>query len=101
MSKLIWRHRCPGKLKPTVMLSKAKMPENMDTMIHMPSERERVLKAWHLVEAYFKGDGQKANLWFKTKNPALGDVSPYWMIYVGRIDKLLKFIESQLEGNRP
>ncbi len=70
-------------------------------MTHMPSERERVLKAWHLIEEHFKGDGQKANAWFKTQNPLLGDVSPYWMIYVGRIDKLLKFIETQLEGNHP
>lgn len=77
------------------------MTDKMDTMIHLPTEREKVLKAWKLIEAYFNGDGHKANMWFRMPNPLLGDSSPYWMIYSGRIDKLLAFIETQLEGNSP
>lgn len=67
--------------------------------IHLPCEREDVLKAWRLVDEYFKGDGQKTNIWFKAVNPALGNTSPYFMIYCGRIKKLLAFIESAISGN--
>ncbi len=74
--------------------------EHLD-MIHLPSEKEQVQEAWKLIEGYFEGNGAKTNLWFKTRNPQLGDVSPYFMIYTGRIEKLLDFIKGNLLGNRP
>lgn len=70
-------------------------------MIHLPSEREQVQEAWKLVEEHFKGDGLKTNAWFRTRNPLLGDFSPYFMIYTGRIEKLLAFIKSAMAGNNP
>ena len=34
----------------------------------------------------------KVQLWFQTKNPLLGNVSPDEMILAGRLDRLKKFI---------
>jgi uncharacterized protein (DUF2384 family) len=50
---------------------------------------------------FFKGDTQKAWLWFKTPNPGLGNVSPINMILLGREKKLKMFIDSRLEGYWP
>jgi hypothetical protein len=51
------------------------------------------------VRDYFGGNGKKAFLWLQTVNPALGGVSPLWMMSVGRSNKLLKFVKGQLEGS--
>jgi hypothetical protein len=48
---------------------------------------------------FFEGDAQKAMLWFQTKNPMLGGVSPQEMMDAGREDKLIKFIEQAKESN--
>ncbi len=37
-------------------------------------------------------DEPTTTLWFVTKNPLLGDVSPEEMILGGRIDRLKKFV---------
>lgn len=50
---------------------------------------------------FFKGDYYKTFLWFITYNPTLGGKEPFFMIEHGRIEKLKKFIDSSLEGNRP
>lgn len=65
------------------------------------SELTDILHAKSLVRKYFKYNQAKTTLWFTTKNPLLGGVSPLFMIYTGRIKKLLAFIENQLEGNKP
>jgi hypothetical protein len=96
---IYYKPKCDFKNLHNFIAKNYEKPAAMETMICLPTEREKVLKAWKLIEAHFKGDGHKANVWFKTKNPLLGDVSPYWMIYVGRIDKLLAFIETQLSEN--
>lgn len=54
-----------------------------------------------LVAEYFKGDIEKTALWFKLKNPLLGDISPRDMIRFGRYQKLVKFIRNALAGNTP
>lgn len=63
------------------------------------NEKEYVQKAYRLILSYFKDDEDKTKLWFKTTNPALGGVSPTYMIYCGRVDKLVKYIECALDGN--
>jgi hypothetical protein len=50
---------------------------------------EKILK-------YFKGDREKAELWMRTKNPMLGDVSPEEMIWNQRQVRLWKFITDAL-----
>ena len=54
-----------------------------------------------LMKAYFHGDTFKTFAWMKANNPALGGVSPLWMMKVGRSKKLLKFVKTALEGINP
>ena len=52
-----------------------------------------------LVAQFFGGDVAKTALWFKTKNPLLGDISPRDMIRYGRYEKLRRFIMNALDDN--
>lgn len=52
-----------------------------------------------LVAQFFDGDVQKTTLWFRTKNPLLGDISPRDMIRFGRYEKLHRFVIAALEEN--
>lgn len=52
-----------------------------------------------LVAEFFGGDVTKTALWFKTKNPSLGGISPRDMIRFGRYSKLQKFVLDALEEN--
>jgi hypothetical protein len=52
-----------------------------------------------LVAQFFDGDAAKTALWFKTKNPLLGDITPRDMIRYGRYEKLRRFIMNALEDN--
>lgn len=49
----------------------------------------------------FFNDANKTELWFESENPHFGNVKPIEMIVIGKVDKLLSFIENQLEGNNP
>ncbi len=66
-----------------------------DSQLHIPME------CYRLVGEFFKGDKKKTNLWFESKNPLLGNVSPDDMLEMGRGWKLLKFLQAQLDGNNP
>lgn len=52
-----------------------------------------------LVAQFFEGDPVKTALWFKTKNPLLGNISPRDMIRYGRYEKLWRFVMDALEAN--
>jgi hypothetical protein len=56
-------------------------------------------KLYALITTFFKGNALKANLWFQTRNPHLGNISPLEMIQMGRFRKLEKFILYSLEEN--
>lgn len=68
------------------------------------TEAELELKSQRLREydakvlEFFKGDEEKAHLWFSTPNPQLGGVSPDAMIFLDRDEKLYQFIDNELEG---
>jgi hypothetical protein len=49
-----------------------------------------------LVAQFFDGDTVKTALWFKTKNPLLGQISPRDMIRYGRYERLLRFVQDAL-----
>ena len=70
----------------------------------MPEElRERAMQwaiAINLVGDFFGEEG-KTILWFQTPNPLLGSISPKEMIKRGRFRKLLAFIQTALEENKP
>lgn len=53
---------------------------------------EEIANICNLVAQYFEGDGRKTALWFRTKNPLLGEISPRDMIRFGRYDKLRRFV---------
>ena len=54
----------------------------------------------NLTASFFYGDLNKTSLWFKTKNPLLGDISPREMICYGRYDNLRKFILNAIAENK-
>jgi hypothetical protein len=46
-----------------------------------------------LVAEHFHGDLDKTHLWFTTRNPLLGDISPREMIRYGLYRKVLRFVQ--------
>jgi hypothetical protein len=53
-----------------------------------------------LVMDYFSGDVDKAHLWFTTRNPLLGNLSPREMIRLGLYRKVLRFVQ-EARGQEP
>lgn len=49
----------------------------------------------------FFSDVGKIILWLNTKNPCMGEVAPIDMINAGRGKKLLKWVNEQLDSNKP
>jgi hypothetical protein len=52
-----------------------------------------------LVAEHFNGDIRKTALWFKTKNPLLGNVSPLDMIRHGRYERLRRVVLEPISAN--
>lgn len=61
---------------------------------------EEVGNCMNLIVQVFDGDVDKAVVWFKTRNPLLGDVAPRDMIRLGRYEGLRKFIASAMVEGR-
>lgn len=57
---------------------------------------EQIAITCNLVAEAFGGDADKTALWFRAKNPLLGDISPRDMVRLGRFDRLRKFIVSAM-----
>ena len=53
-----------------------------------------------LVAEFFAGDQSKTLLWFSTPNPRLGNLLPLDMIKMGRVRKLLTFVQTALDENK-
>lgn len=64
----------------------------------MEIDKIKAEKAINLVKDFFKGNYIQTKLWFCVPNPLLGNQVPKDMINSGRVDKLLDFIESQLNN---
>ncbi len=62
---------------------------------------EEIAVACNMVAEAFGGDAAKTALWFRTKNPMLGDVSPRDMIRLRRFDRLRKFIIGAMAERAP
>jgi hypothetical protein len=52
-----------------------------------------------LVAQFFQGDATKTQLWFQTKNPLLGNISPRDMVRYGRHEKLRRVVMDALTEN--
>jgi hypothetical protein len=57
---------------------------------------EEVANVCNLVARVFEGNVNKTALWFRTRNPMLGDISPRDMLRFGRYDKLRRFVVGAL-----
>ncbi|QWD62184.1 MbcA/ParS/Xre antitoxin family protein [Polynucleobacter sp. MWH-UH25E] len=53
----------------------------------------------NMVAKVFDGDVEKTAVWFRARNPLLGDVSPRDMIRLGRFERLRKFIITAMSAN--
>jgi hypothetical protein len=60
--------------------------------VAMRDRLEEIAMTCNLVAQAFDGDVVKTAIWFKARNPLLGDVSPRDMVRLGRFDRLRKFI---------
>ena len=61
---------------------------------------EKLRYAYSLLRKFFKEDSNKIYLWWNTENPLLGGVTPLFMNDVGKIDKVIEFIETSLDENK-
>jgi hypothetical protein len=52
-----------------------------------------------LVAQFFEGDATKTQLWFQTRNPLLGNISPRDMVRYGRHEKLRRVVMDSLTAN--
>ena len=62
---------------------------------------EEIANICLLVAQFFDGDAKKTALWFRTRNPLLGDISPRDMIRFGRYAKLRQFVVDALIEEQP
>ena len=62
---------------------------------------EEIAVTCNLVAQVFDGDADKTALWFRTKNPMLGDISPRDMIRLRRFDRLRRFIVGAMADRTP
>jgi hypothetical protein len=60
---------------------------------------EEIANVCTLVAQFFAGDVAKTALWFRTRNPLLGDIAPRDMIRFGRYEKLQQFVLDALNEN--
>ncbi|APP84452.1 hypothetical protein BI317_09955 [Xanthomonas hortorum pv. gardneri] len=54
----------------------------------------------NMVADIFGGDTAKTALWFRTKNPLLGDIAPKDMVRLGRHDRLRRFIVTAIQEDQ-
>lgn len=60
---------------------------------------QEIANICELVAQHFRGDIRKTALWFKTKNPLFGNISPRDMIRYGRYERLRRFIMDAMAEN--
>lgn len=54
----------------------------------------------NMVAGFFDGDAAKTALWFRSRNPMLGNVAPRDMVRLGRYERLRSYIVSALRENQ-
>ena len=79
--------------------SSVRFDQKMPREVH--ERLEEIANICALVAEYFEGDVAKTALWFRTRNPMLGDIAPRDMIRFGRYAKLRQFVMDALSENNP
>lgn len=85
-------------LKPSEIERAPIVQQTGDPMTTPDDIRKQVISR---VMQHMGWDVEKANFWYRTKNPMLGNVSPAFMVRVGRGAKLLAWLDEQHEETRP
>ena len=83
-----------GDLSKVANVSKSSVRFDAKIPSDLKDRMDQIFIVVNHVGNYFAGDRIKTALWFKTKNPMLGNISPRDMIRVGRFHKLMRFILS-------
>lgn len=78
----------------SVAKSSVRWDENIPKQVQ--DRLEEIGNVANMVAGIFHGDAAKTALWFRTKNPMLGDVSPRDMVRFGRYERLRKFVVSAI-----
>ena len=86
-----------GDLSKVANVSKSSVRFDAKIPSDLKDRMDQIFIVVNHVGNYFAGDRIKTALWFKTKNPMLGNISPRDMIRVGRFHKLMKFILSAIK----
>jgi len=69
--------------------------------LDLPEIRVQTEKSlYEKVRAFFNGNDEKTQLWFKTSNPLLGGMIPDYMLKSGHEVKLETFINNSLDENK-
>lgn len=71
-----------------------RMPELLESWLR------EVATTATLVAEFFSADPAKTWLWFSTPNPQLGNMTPVDLIKIGRVRKLLAFVQTALDENK-
>ncbi len=79
--------------------SSVRFDQKMPREVH--ERLEEIANICALVAEHFEGDVAKTALWFRTRNPMLGDIAPRDMIRFGRYAKLRQFVMDALSENAP
>ncbi len=80
-----------------VKVSRVRFDRQIPTAVR--KRLEEIGNILNLVAVYFDGDAQKTTLWFTTKNPGLGNISPRDMIRMNRHHNLRNFILAAREAH--
>ena len=78
------------------------MKSNTSTPIaeKMMNDYQKVaMECYRLVSKIFKGNDNKIDAWFMTPNPNLGNITPEYMLYSGKAEKLLEIIKQLIAEN--
>lgn len=67
--------------------------------INIQTRMAEIANICELVAEHFDGDPERTVLWFKSKNPILGGLTPRDMIRFGRYQKLIQILMDYKQGN--
>jgi hypothetical protein len=96
-----WMDLNKGEVSKIASVAKASVRYDEDAPKAVVDRLEEIANIANIVAGIFDGDAAKAALWFRTKNPMLGDVAPRDMVRLGRYDRLRKFIVTAIVDRVP
>lgn len=96
-----WMDLSKSEVSKIASVAKASVRYDEDAPKAVIDRLEEIANIANIVAGIFDGDVVKAALWFRTKNPMLGDIAPRDMVRLGRYDRLRKFIVTAIVDRSP